>query len=314
MTIDDRAESPSRAVDFRDLFRELRAILRAEGRDQEQALRAIVELIAAQFQSEVCSLYQTDEAGSGLILRATKGLRPEAVGRTALGPGEGLVGTIAKSQQPLALEDAKADDRFAFRPETGEDIYQSFLGVPLIRAQAMLGVLVIQHRARRRYSADEIEDCETVAQFLSEMLHEAAPRMAERWDTGTGESQRLPATPISPGLATGRVVLHMKEIVIRRWQAADAAHELVRLKDALRALEETLLALQQSSDMIPDSDTRELLEADLMLARDKGWHEKIEAAIGRGLSAVPRFRPYARTCGRACRQSATTTFANACLT
>lgn len=285
MTIDDRAEAPSRSVDFRDLFRKLRTILRAEGRDQEQALQAIVELIAAQFQSEVCSLYQSDEASDALLLRATKGLRPEAVGRTALGPGEGLVGTIAESRQPLALEDAQADERFAFRPETGEDIYQSFLGVPLIRAYAMLGVLVIQHRERRRYNAEEIEGCETVAQFLSEMLRQPAPRKADYRDAGPGNSLRLPATPISPGLAAGRTVLHLKDIVIGRWRASDAAHELVRMNDALRDLEETLLTLQKSSDTIPDSDTRELLEADLMLARDKGWHVKIEAAIGRGLSA-----------------------------
>lgn len=281
MTIDDGVDDADKSVDFRDIFRALRAILRAEGGDMQQRLQAIVELISDHFGSAVCSLYQTDDNNGALVLKATKGLRPEAVGRTSLRPGEGLVGTIAESQQPLSLEYAQADERFAFRPETGEEIYQSFLGVPLIRASALLGVLVLQHRERRRYGADEIEDCETVAQFLSEMLHQVAPDPAN----DPQASLRLAAVPISPGLVSGPVALHLRDIMIRRWQASDAAPELVRLDRALEALENTLLALQGGPDVVADQETKELLEADLMLIRDRGWREKIATAIAQGLSA-----------------------------
>lgn len=285
MKIDDLAEAPAEPVDFRDLFRQLRGILKAGGEELQPSLQAIVELLAGHFRSEVCSLYQLDAASGTLLLRATKGLRPEAVGRTALDLGEGLVGTVAESRRLLALENAQADGRFVFRPETGEEIYRSFLGIPLIRARALQGVLVIQHCEPRRYSEEETEDCETVAQFLSEMLHQVSSGTRARGDAGPRHTLRLSAVPLSPGLAMGKVALFLKEIVIRRWQADDPAAELVRLEIALQELEDTLEALLHLPEAAGDPDMRELLEADLMLARDQGWRQKIEAATGRGLSA-----------------------------
>jgi len=272
-------------LESRDLYRDLRTTLRAGGRDVQQSLQAIVELLAAHFRSDVCSLYQLDEARGELFLRATKGLRAEAIGRTVLRLGEGLVGTIAETRMPLALESAQEDERFMFRPETGEEIYQSFLGVPLIRARTLLGVLVVQHRERRRYSAEEVEHCETVAQFLSEMLHQVAGEAPARGETGTQGALRLSGLPLSPGLAVGTAVLYLKDIVIRRWRAEDPSAELVRVKVALQDLEGALDALMHEPDAVADPEMRELLEADLMLARDTGWRAKIEAAIGRGLSA-----------------------------
>ncbi len=285
MKTDKGVEGHVASADFRGLFRDLRAILRAGGNDTQQSLQAIVELLAAHFRSDVCSLYQLDSARGDLLLRATQGLRPEAVGRTALRVGEGLVGTIAETRRPLALASAQADERFMFRPETGEEIYQSFLGVPLIRAGTLLGVLVVQQREPRRYSEVEIEDCETVAQFLSEMLHQVArgPRVGE--DAGPRTVLRLSAVPLSPGLAKGKAVLYLKDIVIRRWQVPNPAPELVRVQAALQGLEAALDALMGLPDGAIDPETQELLETDLMLVRDKGWREKIEAAIGRGLSA-----------------------------
>ncbi len=285
MSSEGGAEARDEPADFRDLFRELRSILKAGGQDMQQSLQAIVELLAGHFHSEVCSLYQLDAGRGTLFLRATKGLRPEAVGRTALRLGEGLVGTVAESRRLLALECAQADERFVFRPETGEEIYQSFLGIPLIRAETLLGVLVIQHGEPRRYSGEETENCETVAQFLSERLHQVASGAPAGGDAGPRHTLRLSAVPLSPGLAVGKVTLYLKEIVIRRWQAADPSAELVRLKAAFQDLEDTLAALLRLPEAIDDLEMGELLETDLMLARDKGWREKIEAAIGRGLSA-----------------------------
>ena len=267
--------------DFRDLFRELRSILRADGLNSEKRLQAIVDLISVQLNSEVCSLYQTDNTKNILILKATKGLRPEAVGRTALKFGEGLVGTIAKIEKPLALENAQEDERFSFRPE----IYQSFLGVPLIRSNVLIGVLVFQHRERRQYSVEEIEDCETVAQFLSEMLHQTSLTLNKDWEISTQESLQIKAVPISPGLAIGIVVFHLKDTIISRWRSDNQAQEQERLEIALESLETALLALRQAPDGNEDLATKELLETDLMFARDKGWRRKIEMAILQGLSA-----------------------------
>ena len=284
MNIDPDDEKAKQSRDFRDLFKELREIMRADGGDMQQRLQAIVALISKHFGSEVCSLYQTDDSDGSFVLKATKGLRMEAVGRTKLRPGEGLVGTVAESRRPLALEDAQADERFAFRPETGEEIYKSFLGIPLIRAQTLHGVLVLQHRQRRNYNDEEIEDCETVAQFLSEMLYRVPVEAFGQRDADLDGSHRISAVALSPGLAIGKVVLYLKDIVIRRWQAPDAGPELVRLEDSLQDLESNLELLLLLPDTVADPEKQELLQTDLMLVRDKGWRQKIVAAIGQGLS------------------------------
>jgi phosphotransferase system enzyme I (PtsP) len=106
-------------------------------------------------------------AGEVLELFATEGLRPEAVHRTRLRVGEGLVGLIAATARPLALEDARAHPAFAYRPETGEEIYRSLMGVPLLRGGRVLGVLVVQNRISRRYAEDEIEILQTIAMIVA---------------------------------------------------------------------------------------------------------------------------------------------------
>lgn len=281
----EATETRSAGVDFRGLFRELRATLKASGPETQQSLQAVVALVASHFGSNVCSLYQFDEARENLFLRATKGLRPEAIGRTVLRLGEGLVGTIARIRQPLALEFAQEDERFIFHPETGEEIYQSFLGVPLIRAQTLLGVLVLQHREPRAYTPEEIEDCETVGQFLSEMLHQVTDEGVQREPAEPEGSLRLSALPLSAGLAVGKVKLHLKETVIRRWRTDDPAPEIVRLETALLQVEHALETLIARPETVADTEMTELLEADLMLARDKGWRERIVDAIEGGLTA-----------------------------
>ena len=281
----DTAEPRHATIDFRSLFRALRRILKAGERDTQQSLQAVVSLLAEHFESNVCSLYQFDSDHDELFLRATKGLRAEAVGRTALHVGEGLVGTIAETRQPLALEYAQADERFIFRPETGEEIYQSLLGVPLVRARSLLGVLVLQHREPRAYSPEEVEDCETVAQFLSEILQRVPDGSFTRERSTERGARRLSGVPLSPGLAVGAAKLYLKEITIRRWRAPDPAPEIMRLETALLQLEHALEALIRKPDAAADSEMTEFLEADLMLARDKGWRARIVAGIETGLSA-----------------------------
>ena len=101
---------------------------------------------------------------------ATQGLRPEAVRRTRLRVGEGIVGEIADSAMPLALEDAPSHPSFAYRPETGEEAYRSMCGVPILRAGRVIGVLAVQNRTPRAYAEEEIESLETVAMVLAELI------------------------------------------------------------------------------------------------------------------------------------------------
>jgi phosphotransferase system enzyme I (PtsP) len=281
----ESAKSEDLRLDSRKLFRDLRSTLRAEGGSARARMQLVVDLIAGHFHAAVCSLYQADAEGRLLTLAATKGLRREAVGTTALRFGEGLVGTVAGSRHPLSLEDAQADKRFAFRPETGEEAYKSFLGAPLIRAERLLGVLVLQHQERRAYGPEEVEHFETVAQFLSELMHQLPNQASGSAASLHSGTIQISARALSPGLAMGKAFFHLKDITIRRWRAEDPAEELARLEAALQDLEETLQSLLISPKAAEDAETRELLEADLMLVRDKGWCNRIADAIGRGLSA-----------------------------
>ena len=138
----------------RQLLKRLRDVMAGEGSGQER-LDRIVRSIAQGLVAEVCSCYLV--RGGMLELFATEGLKPEAVHQTRLAVGEGLVGDIAAHARPLALADAQSHPNFAYRPETGEEIFHSLMGVPVLRAGHVLGVLVVQNRTKRHYAEDEIE-------------------------------------------------------------------------------------------------------------------------------------------------------------
>ena len=128
----------------RRLLARLRDVM-AGGGTAEERLDKVVTLIAADMVAEVCSCYVM-RAGEVLELFATEGLKKTAVHKTRLRVGEGLVGDIAAHARPLALADAQAHPMFAYRPETGEEIFHSLMGVPIIRGGRVIGVLVVQNR------------------------------------------------------------------------------------------------------------------------------------------------------------------------
>ena len=152
----------------RVLLRRLREVM-AEPVSAQDRLDKIVVLIAANMVAEVCSVYVLRVDGT-LELYATEGLKREAVHQTVLKADEGLVGLVASEANPINLSDAQAHPAFSYRPETGEEIYHSFLGVPILRAGNTLGVLVVQNRARRTYTEEEEEALQTTAMVLAEMI------------------------------------------------------------------------------------------------------------------------------------------------
>ena len=158
------------------LLRRLREIM-AEPIAAQARLDKIVIQIAFNMVAEVCSVYVLHADGR-LELYATEGLNREAVHQTTMRKGEGLVGLIAASAEALALPDAQVHPAFSYKPETGEEIYLSFLGVPILRGGNTLGVLVVQNRARRAYSEEEIEALQTTSMLLAEMI--ASGELAKR--------------------------------------------------------------------------------------------------------------------------------------
>ncbi len=268
-------------VATRELLRRLREIMQDAGAIQER-LNQIVGLIADYLSAEVCSIYASAD-GAVLELRATKGLRPEAVRRTRLRVGEGLVGDIAAHARPLALAEAQAHPNFAYRPETGEEIYHSFLGVPVLRGGKVLGVLVVQNVVSRSYSNADVEICETVAMVLAELIDRVLD--AELGGGPEAMPLRLLGTAFNSGIGIGAARFHHKGIVITRVVADDAGRESDRLRDALAAVERRVSRRLADREGGAGRGDHEILETYLMLVGDRGWRARIEDAISGGLSA-----------------------------
>ncbi|HTV31672.1 MAG TPA: phosphoenolpyruvate--protein phosphotransferase [Methylocella sp.] len=266
------------------LLRRLREVM-AEPVSPQARLDKIVVHIAANMVAEVCSVYVL-RADGRLELYATEGLNREAVHLTTLRTGEGLVGLIAETAEPLALADAQLHPAFMYRPETGEEIYSSFLGVPILRGGNTLGVLVVQNQARRTYPEEEIEALQTTAMLLAEMI--ASGELQSLASPGRDIALRRPlalkGTPIADGVGLGHVVLHEPRIVIKQIVAEDLKREMERLDIAIEALRQSLDLLIDGGDVGP-GEHREVLETFRLFAHDRGWLRRLREAVSTGLTA-----------------------------
>src|SRR3990167_7461120 len=153
----------------RVLMNNLRQVMAEDG-DTRSRLDHVVRLIATTMVADVCSIY-VREADGALLLIATEGLKPEAVNKTRLTENEGLVGFVARTAEPIAIEDAPRHPAFSYRPETGEDPFHAFLGVPILRTGGVTGVLVIQNQTERRYGEEEVDTLQTISMVLAEIVH-----------------------------------------------------------------------------------------------------------------------------------------------
>ena len=274
----ERSESESRK-----LLRRLRDSLAEPGEGQER-LDRITHLIADSMETEVCSIYlfRDDET---LELCATEGLKKESVHQTRMRLGEGLVGRVAKSSTAINTGNAPAERGFRYMPETGEEIYSSFLGVPIQRLGEKLGVLVVQSKDARQYSDDEVYALEVVAMVLAEMTELGA---------FIGEGEALSALHTHPvmfrgatgqeGTAEGHVWLHEPRVVVTNMVGDDPEAERERLRAAVEKLRMSVDDMISLTDA-QGTEQREVLEAYRMFAHSRGWIRRMEEDIGRGLSA-----------------------------
>ena len=283
----------------RRLLRRLRDIMAGSGTPQER-LDRIVRIVAAEMVAEVCSAYVM-RAGEVLELFATEGLRPEAVHRTRLRIGEGLVGAIAATARPLALADAQSHPDFAYRPETGEEIYHSLMGVPILRGGRVLGVLVVQNRSLRHYTEDEIEVLQTIAMVVAELAATGElvnPLEIAQSQGGGLLPLRLIGIRLNPGLAIAPAVLHEPRLLIRQLVAEDVDGELKRLRHGVTAMRSAIDELVATGRGLGIGEHREVLETYRMFAADRGWVARIADAIRSGLTAeaaVQKIRDETRT-------------------
>ena len=286
-TVERRGDELSAA---RRLLRRLVQVMAAPVSPQER-LDRMVRMIAADIVAEVCSAYVM-RAGEYLELFATEGLRRTAVHQTRLRVGEGLVGLIAAQGSVVNLPDAQSHPEFAYRPETGEEIYHSFLGVPVVHGGRVTGVLVVQNRTARHYSDEEVEALQIIATVFAEMFASGGLLDPSHFPAGAGRvpgAERLEGLRLVEGVALGSAVLHQLRIEVTRLVADDPDSEAARLEAAiasLRASVDELLLLPE----IANGEHREVLEAYRMFAHDAGWRRGMREAIRTGLSAEAAVR------------------------
>jgi len=269
----------------RSLLRQIREAMAGEAPAQTK-LNMVVRIIAGSMVAEVCSIYLR-RAGGELELFATEGLSADAVHVTRLKSGEGLVGEIVRQGRPLNLSDAPHHPAFSYRPETGEDPYHSFLGVPLLRGGRAIGVLVVQNRTERSYGEEEVEDLQIIAMVLAEMVGAGellGQEALKDVEIAPHRPERLKGARFADGLAYGKVILHEQPVAPEQLLSDDSAAEEIRLRGAVEALQKQIDEMLEGHHGLVGA-SYEVLETYRMFAHDRGWNRSLEEAVRNGLTA-----------------------------
>ncbi len=265
-------------------MRRLREIM-GEPSDGQSRLDKIVRQIAGLMVAEVCSIYLKRQDGS-LELFATEGLNPGAVHNTFMKRGEGLVGRCAELAVPINEPDAQNHPAFSYRPETGEEVYHSFLAVPVLRGGDVLGVLTVQNKTHKEYSDEDVEILQTTAMVLAEHLVTGAVagvNTGAEFSRAVGHVVR--GQSLSEGLALGHVVLHQTRVFVTELESKDPAEENRRLEAAVEELKASVDEMLEQGELAATGEHREVLEAYRMFAHDRGWLRRMSEAIRRGMTA-----------------------------
>ncbi len=269
----------------RQLLKRLSAVMAEPGGGQER-LDRIVHLIASSMDTEVCSIYLR-RGERTLELCATEGLNRAAVHSARLRVGQGLVGLIAKRAEPINTADAPSERGFQYLPETGEEAYHAFAGVPIQRLGSVLGVLVVQNRDSRVFNEDEIHGLEVIAMVLAEMTELGAFLGEGDADVAGAHTRPWYARGLSgqEGAAMGVVHLHEPRVAVQNPVAEDPAVESGRLEKAMNDLRGEVDQMVSTDLLGHPGEHRDVLEAYRMFAHDKGWLRRMKESIDRGLSA-----------------------------
>ena len=159
--------------------------LAGEGGAPAETLMNVVALIARRFKTDVCSAYLLEPDRANLVLAATLGLRRECIGTLRLSLHEGLAGLVAEEVRPVSVDRVTNHPRFKYFSESGEDAFQSFLGVPLIDHGVLQGVLVVQTVEPRVFRPDEVHMLTAAAAEVAPIISEA--RALDRFIAPTQE-------------------------------------------------------------------------------------------------------------------------------
>ena len=253
----------------------------------ESKLSRIVSLIARELRTDVCSCF-VQRAGEMLELYAASGLDVDEVRGSKVSVGSGLVGAVAAHAVPAVLPDITQSEQFKPRPETGGDNFKAFCGVPILRGGRVRGVLVVQNRRPRQYNEDVIDILQTAAMVLAELIVAGGIVSRLEIDSGYaagGKPTQVGAISLGRGLAIGTAVHYEADIAMRDIVAEDSKAQKERLRKALSAMHSAIERMLNRDTVLRGTESRDILEAYQMFAKDRGWLTKIETAIDKGLSA-----------------------------
>jgi phosphotransferase system enzyme I (PtsP) len=239
-------------------------------RDLEQTLGVIVKRVRQAMESDVCSVYLTDFEQQQYMLMANEGLNPGCVGSVRLGLSEGLVGLVGARAEPVNIDNATEDPHYRYFPETGEESYPSFLGVPIMHNRKVLGVLVVQRRVAQRYTQDGEALLITVAaQLAGAIAHaEASGGIGGLINGRVHRSLPINGQPGAPGVAVGTIVVayppaDLDAVPDRRADDVEAeARVFLAALDAVRADLKTMV--DRMTGVLPAED-RALFDAYLLM-------------------------------------------------
>src|SRR5580698_4930736 len=277
--------APSGPRGPRSLLRQIREAM-AGARPAQAKLDMVARIVAVSMVAEVCSLYLTRKSGE-MELFSTEGLDPAAVHVTRMKPGEGLVGEIMRQGRPLNLSDAPAHPAFSYRPETGEDPFHSFLGVPLLRGGRVVGVIVVQNRTSRVYGEDEVEDLQIIAMVLAEMVAAGDlidPTQLKDVELAPQRPERLRGQKLADGLALGVAVLLEAAVAISKPLSDHPVAEEARLNAAVAQLQAQIDEMLEGHKAVL-GPSYELLETYKMLAYSRSWNRSLTEAVRSGVTA-----------------------------
>ncbi len=268
--------------------RRLLSRLRSLRADGSAPLSALVRLVASELVSEVCSVY-VQRPGDILELAATEGLKADAIGHTRLRVGEGIVGLCAAKGSVMNLPDAQNHPAFAYRPETGEEPFASMLAIPVRRSGRTLGVLAVQNRTPRNFTDAEVDDLETVAMLVAEVLSGSGATDGSPDGLGATVPRVFSGTSLMGGIAAGPVVLLRTGRPAIRLLADDPKAEQIRLDQAVdrmqRGLDDLFAGVPSNGGLADVTASRDVLEAYRLVASDAGWLRRAGDVIRGGTTA-----------------------------
>ena len=246
----------------------------------EAFLQKIVEMVSEHMGSEVCSIYLFYDETEELVLKATRGLKPEAIGKVRLKLGEGLTGIAMKKMRPICERNASKAPGYRYFPEIGEEVYESFLAVPITRGQTRIGVLVIQNKRKDYFAAEDVQTARAIASQLANTIEmakvliglEEKREYKEPGSLSVG-LHRIPCRIGSAGMAVGRAIVGDERYSLRELKEVvkNKDYSLEDFRAALRRTESELEAMQRQIEEKLADVASLIFAAQILMLKDEAF-------------------------------------------